>query len=70
MSYSNIYNILNESSIIGDIKGIKEEIEDELNKNDEEVDKKKVYNLMLKQFYVGLGLSTGINTGIKNYNLF
>lgn len=70
MSYSGIYNIVDESSIVNDINKIKEEIEDELEKAEEEVDKNKVYKLMLKQFYTGLGLSTGFNKGINNYNTF
>ena len=53
MNNINIYDIESEANVINDINS---QIEEELDKNIEEVDKKKIFQLRYQQFIQGLKL--------------
>lgn len=56
MNNINIYDIESETNIIDKINDINSQIEEELDKNIEEVDKKKIFQLRYQQFIQGLKL--------------
>lgn len=56
MNNINIYDIENEANVIDKINDINSQIEEELDKNIEEVDKKKIFQLRYQQFIQGLKL--------------
>lgn len=56
MNNINIYNIESEANVIDKINDINSQIEEELDKNIEEVDKKKIFQLRYQQFIQGLKL--------------
>ncbi|UVX33185.1 MAG: hypothetical protein [Bacteriophage sp.] len=56
MNNINIYDIESETNVIDKINDINSQIEEELDKNIEEVDKKKIFQLRYQQFIQGLKL--------------
>lgn len=56
MNNINIYDIESEANVIDKINDINSQIEEELDKNIEEVDKKKIFQLRYQQFTQGLKL--------------
>lgn len=56
MNNINIYDIESEANVIDKINDINSQIEEELDKNIEEVDKKKIFQLRYQQFIQGLKL--------------
>lgn len=56
MNNINIYDIESEANVIDKINDINSQIEEELDKNIEEVDKKKISQLRYQQFIQGLKL--------------
>lgn len=50
MNNINIYDIESEANVIDKINDINSQIEEELDKNIEEVDKKKIFQLRYQQF--------------------
>lgn len=56
MNNINIYDIESEANVIDKINDINSQIEEELDKNIEEVDKKKIFQLRYQQFMQGLKL--------------
>lgn len=56
MNDINIYDIESEANVIDKINDINSQIEEELDKNIEEVDKKKIFQLRYQQFIQGLKL--------------
>lgn len=56
MNNINIYDIESETNVIDKINDINSQIEEELDKNIEEVDKKKIFQLRHQQFIQGLKL--------------
>lgn len=56
MNNINIYDIESEVNVIDKINDINSQIEEELDKNIEEVDKKKIFQLRYQQFIQGLKL--------------
>ena len=56
MNNINIYDIESEANVIDKINDINSQIEEELDNNIEEVDKKKIFQLRYHQFIQGLKL--------------
>lgn len=56
MNNINIYDIESEANVIDKINDINSQIEEELDKNIEEVDKKKIFQLRYQHFIQGLKL--------------
>lgn len=56
MNNINIYDIESEANVIDKINDINSQIEEELDKNIEEIDKKKIFQLRYQQFIQGLKL--------------
>ena len=56
MNNINIYDIESEANVIDKINDINSQIEEEQDKNIEEVDKKKIFQLRYQQFIQGLKL--------------
>lgn len=56
MNNINIYDIESEANVIDKINDINSQIEEELDKNIEEADKKKIFQLRYQQFTQGLKL--------------
>lgn len=56
MNNIDIYDIESEANVIDKINDINSQIEEELDKNIEEVDKKKIFQLRYQQFIQGLKL--------------
>lgn len=56
MNNINIYDIESEANVIDKINDINSQIEEELDKNIKEVDKKKIFQLRYQQFIQGLKL--------------
>jgi ribosomal protein L29 len=56
MNNINIYDIESAANVIDKINDINSQIEEELDKNIEEVDKKKIFQLRYQQFIQGLKL--------------
>lgn len=56
MNNINIYDIESEANVIDKINDINSQIEEELDKNIEEVDKKKIFQLRYQQVIQGLKL--------------
>lgn len=56
MNNINIYDIESEANVIDKINDINSQIEEGLDKNIEEVDKKKIFQLRYQQFIQGLKL--------------
>lgn len=56
MNNINIYDIESEANVIDKINDINSQIEEELDKNIEEVDRKKIFQLRYQQFIQGLKL--------------
>ena len=56
MNNINIYDLESEANVIDKINDINSQIEEELDKNIEEVDKKKIFQLRYQQFIQGLKL--------------
>lgn len=56
MNNINIYDKESEANVIDKINDINSQIEEELDKNIEEVDKKKIFQLRYQQFIQGLKL--------------